>query len=150
MACIQARKLKEDPIDSLVNENEFKVHGSVKGLDVDYMFIDYTDEEGERVWDTLFVDNEYFEYTAVINQTKRIALWPLLRRMGKNEGLAKQANVEFLARPGDIIEYSGDVTDTFNAYPSGTDLCDDQNSFDRQIEPIKQKVLKMDQRARPL
>ncbi|MDO6854740.1 TlpA disulfide reductase family protein [Cellulophaga lytica] len=119
----------------------FKVFGTLKGLDVPYIFIDYThDVTGDRVWDTIKVKNEHFSYNAKIKNTKRVAIWPMLN---SKEGMGKNGKVEFLVRPGDAIEYKGEVTETFDAIPTGTSLCDDINTFNKSTEQLNKKASKI-------
>ncbi|MCL5246126.1 TlpA family protein disulfide reductase [Cellulophaga sp. 20_2_10] len=126
------------------SNSETIVSGHLKGLDVPYLFIDYTDDKtGDRVWDTIYVKNEKFSYITKINKTKRIAIWPLLARRSKSQAMGKNANVEFLARPGDKIVFKGNVTETFNAIPTGTTLCDDMNAYDKSIIPLNKKIAKI-------
>lgn len=130
------------------NTDEFQVSGTLKGLDVPYMFIDYThDITGDRVWDTLFVENESFSYSAKAKNTKRIAIWPLLARTTKEQTVGKQTRIEFLVRPGDAIVFKGKVTEDFEAVSTGTDLCDDINSFNKSAEPLNAKSSEIMKRA---
>jgi len=127
----------------------FKVSGTLSGLDVPYMFIDYNDDTtGDRVWDTLFVNNEHFSYTAKLKNTKRIAIWPLLARPNKDGKGVKGGNIAFLARPGDSIVFKGNVTETFNAVPTGTSLCDDLNAYNKSIAALNEEMNAIDKRAR--
>lgn len=133
-----------------VPSDTFKVFGTLKGLDVPYLFIDYThDVTGDRVWDTVYVKNEHFTYTAKIKNTKRIAIWPLLAR-AKKGSIGKSANVEFLAKPGDVIEYKGNVTETFNAIPTGSSLCDDMNAFNKSTQHLNTKISQIAKRQNAL
>ncbi|WP_066219601.1 TlpA family protein disulfide reductase [Formosa haliotis] len=119
----------------IVPNDSFKVSGTLNGIDVPYMFIDYTDDlTGDRVWDTLYIKEGSFTYASKLTNTKRIAIWPLLARPKKPSEGVKGGYVEFLARPGDNIVFEGDVTETFNAIPTGTVLCDDINRFNESIK----------------
>ncbi|WP_282134096.1 TlpA family protein disulfide reductase [Seonamhaeicola maritimus] len=130
-------------------KNTFKVSGTLPGLDVPYMFIDYNDDDtGDRVWDTLYIKNEYFSYSAKIKNTKRIAIWPLLARPKKNGQGVKGGNIAFLVSPGDNIEFKGNVTETFNAIPTGTSLCDDLNAYNKSVAELNQEMSAIDNRAR--
>ncbi|UMB60835.1 TlpA family protein disulfide reductase [Lutibacter sp. A80] len=143
-SCKESEKKIEQVV---VNSNEFKVFGTLQGIDVPYMFIDYTGENGDRVWDTLYVKNEYFSYTTELKNTKRIAIWPLLARPRKDGEGVKGGYFEFLAHPGDTIEFKGNVTETFNAIPTGTSLCNDLNTYNKSIEPINKQSAEMFKRA---
>lgn len=131
------------------DKDSFKVSGTLKGIDVPYMFIDYRDDEtGDRVWDTLYIKNEHFSYSAKLKNTKRIAIWPLLARPKKEGEGVKGGNIAFLARPGDHIVFKGDVTETFNAIPTGTDLCDDMNTFNISVVELNKEIKEIEKRAR--
>lgn len=134
-----------------VNKDEFTVSGTLKGLDVPYMFIDHVNEEtGDRIWDTLRVKNESFSYTHKIKNTKRIAIWPFIAKKKKPGVAGKNRSVEFIARPGDAIEFKGDVTETFNAIPTGTSLCEAMNAFNKSIEPLSKKSAEISKRVRAI
>jgi len=141
---------KNEP-QQIGEDNTIKVFGTLKGLDVPYIFIDYTHEiTGDRVWDTVYVQNEHFLYTTEIKNTKRIAIWPLLERKDKKASSGKNERIEFLVKPGDVIEFKGNVTETFNAVPTGNSLSNDMNSFNKSVEHLSKKSAEIMGRMRAL
>lgn len=123
-----------------IAENTFTVSGTIKGLDTDYMSRSYKDENGERVSDSIFVQEDYFSYTATIEKPTHIIFWPNVERTIKRSGRgyypAKSSQFAFLASPGDEIVFSGEVTDFINAYPSGSAANDDLAEINRQVFPL--------------
>ena len=51
-----------------VPADSFMVSGTIKGLDTKYMSRSYRDAEGNRVSDSIFVENGSFTYTAKIDE----------------------------------------------------------------------------------
>lgn len=126
------------------NTGEFKVQGTIEGIDVPYMFIDYNNDKGSRVWDTLFVKNDKFDYKATINKTKFVTIWPFLTKMGKEDYkdrevyLQKMQRFSFFAKPGELIDYRGKVNGlSFMAEPKGTSLNKDYASYIKSLNSIK-------------
>ncbi|MGJ8733625.1 MAG: TlpA family protein disulfide reductase [Cellulophaga sp.] len=126
-----------------VNADEFLVSGTLKGIDVPYMFIDYTGENGDRVWDTLHIKKNKFSYTSKLTNTKRIAIWPFMARKRKEGDYSKQKRVEFLAKPGEHIIYKGSISKTFDAYPTGTSLSNDLNKYNALLKPVEEESAKI-------
>lgn len=123
-----------------VNESkEFTVSGNIKGINLPYMFIDYTGENGDRVWDTLHLKKNKFSYIAKISDTKRIAIWPFLARKRKEGDYRKQVRIEFLAKPGEHIVFKGEAAKGFNAYPTGTILSNDLNNYNALLRPLEKE-----------
>lgn len=118
---------------------EFTVSGNIKGIDLPYMFIDYTGENGDRVWDTLHLKKNKFSYIAKISDTKTIAIWPFLARKRKEGDYRKQKRVEFLAKPGEHIVFKGEAATSFNAYPTGTALSNDLNKYNGLLKPLEKE-----------
>lgn len=89
--------------------------------------------------DTIWVENESFSYTAKINEPTHIIFWPNIERTMKRSGggyyPVKSGQFAFLASPGDEIEFSGEITDFVNAYPSGTKANEELASINREIFP---------------
>lgn len=123
---------------------EFKVSGELKGLAAPYMFIDYTNEKGDRVWDTLFVKKEKFNYKGFISKTKLVTIWPFLAEMKPldykdlkvyNQKMQRSA---FFAKPNESIIYQGQVSKyNFNAMPTGTPLNSDFAEYNSSLKGIK-------------
>ena len=124
-------------------ENTFTVSGTIKGLDTDYMQAYYSDENGERVSDSVFVKNESFTYTAKITKPTHIIFWPFVestvKRVDRGYIPVKSSQFAFLASPGDHIVFKGDVTDFINAYPSGTNANDDLAKINSTLFPLMNK-----------
>ena len=59
-----------------VAPDSFTVTGTIKGLDTEYMSRSYKDAEGNRVSDSIFVENGKFTYTAKIGEPEFIVFWP--------------------------------------------------------------------------
>ena len=126
--------------DIKVPADSFLVTGTIEGLDTEYMSRSYRDAEGNRVSDSIFVENGSFSYTAKIDEPTHIIFWPNVERTIKRSGRgyypAKSSQFAFLASPGDHIVFNGNVTDFINAYPSGTKANDDLASINREIFPL--------------
>jgi thiol-disulfide isomerase/thioredoxin len=130
-----------------VPADSFMVSGTIKGLDTDYMSRSYKDAQGNRVSDSIFVENGSFSYTAKIDDTEHIIFWPNVERTIKRSGRgyypAKSSQFAFLASPGDHIVFNGEVTDFINAYPSGTKANDDLASINSEIFPLMNKSVNL-------
>ena len=130
-----------------VPDDSFMVSGTIKGLDTKYMSRSYRDAEGNRVSDSIFVENGSFTYTAKIDDTEHIIFWPNVERTIKRSGRgyypAKSSQFAFLASPGDHIVFNGEVTDFINAYPSGTKANEDLANINSKIFPLMNKSVNL-------
>lgn len=120
--------------------NTFTVSGTVEGLDTEYMSRSYRDRQGNRVSDSIPVKDNFFTYTAEIDEPTHIIFWPnverTIKRTGRGYYPAKSSQFAFLASPGDQIEFRGEVLDFIHAYPSGTPANDDLAAINRKIFPL--------------
>tara|TARA_R110001599_G_scaffold145364_1_gene327796 strand:+ start:2367 stop:3530 length:1164 start_codon:yes stop_codon:yes gene_type:complete len=123
-----------------VAPDSFTVTGTIKGLDTEYMSRSYKDAEGNRVSDSIFVENGKFSYTAKISEPEFMVFWPnvesTIKRTENGYYPAKSSQFAFLASPGDYIEFKGVVTDFIDAYPTGTQANDDLASINSKIFPL--------------
>ncbi|MGW8121826.1 thioredoxin-like domain-containing protein [Roseivirga echinicomitans] len=130
-----------------VAPDSFTVTGTIKGLDTEYMSRSYKDEEGNRVSDSIFVENGKFTYTAKIKDAEHIVFWPYvestIKRTGNGYYPVKSSQFAFLASPGDYIEFKGEVTDFVDAYPSGTPANNDLAIINREIFPLMNQAINM-------
>ncbi|WP_347922879.1 TlpA disulfide reductase family protein [Pontimicrobium sp. SW4] len=130
-----------------VPADSFIVSGTIKGLDTEYMSRSYKDAEGNRVSDSIFVENGSFTYTAKIDEPEHIIFWPNVERTIKRSGRgyypAKSSQFAFLASPGDHIIFNGEVTDFIDAYPSGTKSNEDLASINNKIFPLMNKSVNL-------
>ncbi len=130
-----------------VPADSFMVSGTIKGLDTDYMSRSYKDAQGNRVSDSIFVENGSFTYTAKIDEPTHIIFWPNVERTIKRSGRgyypAKSSQFAFLASPGDHIVFEGEVTDFINAYPSGTKANDDLAKINSKVFPLMNKSVNL-------
>ena len=121
-------------------KDSFTVSGTLSGLDTKYMSTSYTDAQGNRVFDSVFVNNEQFTYTAKISKTTHIIFWPNVERTIKRSGggyyPVKSSQFAFIAKPGDDIIFKGKVTDFIDAYPSGTKSNDDLAKINSKVFPL--------------
>ena len=138
-SCKQEEKVKP------IIEDSYTVSGTIKGLETAFISYSYQDETGNRVWDSIFVENEYFLHTQKITEPTFFFLWPNVERTikrTKNGGYypVKSSQFAFLANPGDEIEFNGEVTDFINAYPTGTKSNDELASINRVVFPLINKA----------
>ncbi|WP_339607974.1 TlpA disulfide reductase family protein [uncultured Roseivirga sp.] len=130
-----------------VAPDSFTVTGTIKGLDTEYMSRSYKDAEGNRVSDSIFVENGKFTYTAKISEPEFIVFWPnvenTIKRTDRGYYPAKSSQFAFLAAPGDYIEFKGEVTDFVDAYPTGTSANDDLASINSKIFPLLNQAVNM-------
>lgn len=123
--------------------NTFTVTGIVKGLDTEYMSTSYTGIDGQRVSNSVMVENDRFTYTGKIKESTFIVFWPNIERTIKRTGRgyypAKSSQFAFLASPGDEINFEGEVLDFINAYPSGTPANNELASINSKIFPLMNK-----------
>ena len=130
-----------------VPADSFTVSGTIKGLDTEYMSRSYRDAEGNRVSDSIFVENGSFSYTAKIDEPTHIIFWPNVERTIKRSGRgyypAKSSQFAFLASPGDDIVFNGNVSDFINAYPSGTKANEDLANINSEIFPLMNKSVNL-------
>ncbi|MCK0108579.1 AhpC/TSA family protein [Flavobacteriaceae bacterium S0825] len=123
-----------------VPADSFTVSGTIEGLDTEYMSRSYRDAEGNRVSDSIFVENGSFSYTAKIDQPTFIFFWPnvesTMKRTETGYYPVKSSQLAFLASPGDHIVFNGKVTDYINAYPSGTKANEDLASINSKVFPL--------------
>ena len=130
-----------------VAPDSFTVTGTIKGLDTEYMSRSYKDAEGNRVSDSIFVENGKFTYTAKISEPEFIVFWPnvenTIKRTDRGYYPAKSSQFAFLAAPGDYIEFKGEVTDFVDAYPTGTPANDDLASINSKIFPLLNQAVNM-------
>lgn len=132
---------KEAPKDT------FTVSGTIKGLDSEFMSRSYKDKDDNWMRDTIWVENESFNYTAKINEPTHIIFWPNIERTMKRSGggyyPVKSGQFAFLASPGDEIVFSGEITDFVNAYPSGTKANDELAQINREIFPMMNESINL-------
>ncbi|WP_339701424.1 TlpA disulfide reductase family protein [uncultured Roseivirga sp.] len=130
-----------------VAPDSFTVTGTIEGLDTEYMSRSYKDAEGNRVSDSIFVENGKFTYTAKISEPEFIVFWPnvenTIKRTDRGYYPAKSSQFAFLAAPGDYIEFKGEVTDFVDAYPTGTPANDDLASINSKIFPLLNQAVNM-------
>ena len=130
-----------------VAPNSFTVTGTLKELDTEFMTRSYKDAEGNRVSDSIFVENGKFTYTAKISEPEFIVFWPnvenTIKRTDRGYYPAKSSQFAFLAAPGDYIEFKGEVTDFVDAYPTGTPANDDLASINSKIFPLLNQAVNM-------
>ena len=130
-----------------VAPDSFTVTGTIKGLDTEYMSRSYKDAEGNRVSDSIFVENGKFTYTAKIGEPEFIVFWPnvenTIKRTDRGYYPTKSSQFAFLAAPGDYIEFKGEVTDFVDAYPTGTPANDDLASINSKIFPLLNQAVNM-------
>ena len=130
-----------------VPADSFMVSGTIKGLDTEYMSRSYRDAEGNRVSDSIFVENGSFTYSAKIDEPEHIIFWPNVERTIKRSGRgyypAKSSQFAFLASPGDHIVFNGEVTDFIDAYPSGTKGNEDLATINSKIFPLMNKSVNL-------
>lgn len=123
--------------------NTFTVTGIVKGLDTEYMSTSYTGIDGQRVSDSVMVENDRFTYTGKIKESTFVVFWPnverTIKRTGRGYYPAKSSQFAFLASPGDEINFEGEVLDFINAYPSGTPANNELASINSKIFPLMNK-----------
>lgn len=123
--------------------NTFTVTGIVKGLDTEYMSTSYTGIDGQRVSDSVMVENDRFTYTGKIKESTFVVFWPnverTIKRTGRGYYPAKSSQFAFLASPGDEIKFEGEVLDFINAYPSGTPANNELASINSKIFPLMNK-----------
>lgn len=129
--------------DTSVNSDSFTVTGNIEGLDTEFMSRSYRDAEGNRLSDSIFVEDGKFTYTAKLSEPTFIVFWPnveyTIKRTGRGYYPAKSSQFAFLASPGDQIEFKGKITDFVDAYPTGTSSNNDLASINSQIFPILNK-----------
>lgn len=130
-----------------VAPDSFTVSGTIKGLDTPFMSRYYALEDGKRITDTIFVENETFTYTTKTDKPVFVIFWPnvesTIKRAGNGYYPAKSSQFAFLASPGDNITFEGEITDFVNAYPSGTSANDDLASINKRIFPLMNKSVNM-------
>jgi thiol-disulfide isomerase/thioredoxin len=134
-SCKQEEKIEPTIADS------YRVSGTIKALDTEFMTYSYEDETGKRVWDSIFVENDHFSHTAKITEPTLFFIWPNVERTIKTAQSGgyypvKSSQLVFLASPGDDIVFKGEATDFINAYPSGTKANDDLASINNKVFPL--------------
>ncbi|GGH00461.1 thiol:disulfide interchange protein [Polaribacter pacificus] len=138
--CFSLLALSSCKNEPTVAKDSFTVSGTLKGLDTKFMMTSYTGPDGNRVSDSVFVENDHFSYTAKIKEQTSIVFWPnvesTIKRTGRGYYPAKSSQFQFLAGPGDQIEFKGVVTDFIDAYPSGTDANNDLAIINKQVYPL--------------
>jgi len=127
--------------------NTFSVSGTIEGLDTSYMTTSYSDNMGNRINDTIYVENNHFIYTAKIDKPTHIVLWPNVERTIKRTKTgyypAKSSQFAFLASPGDKIIFKGKVSDFIDAYPTGSKANDDLSIINSSIFPMVNKYFNL-------
>ena len=128
-----------------VPKDSFTVSGTIQGLDSKFMSTSYIGPDGNRVSDSVFVENEHFSYTAKINEQTYVVFWPnvesTIKRTGRGYYPVKSSLFQFLASPGDQIEFTGTISDFIDAYPSGTDANNDLAIINKQVYPLMNKSI---------
>ncbi|MDW3652837.1 MAG: TlpA disulfide reductase family protein [Bacteroidia bacterium] len=137
-ACEQKAEIELGP-------DEFRVYGTVKGLDSDFMLFDGRDAEGGRIFDTIWVKNESFDYTGKVYELSHLNIWPQIKRVNKwvDDGKAyiptPSAKFQFFAQEGDQIEFTGKIGDFVDAYPSGSSANEGLAKLNKQTFPLTSK-----------
>jgi thiol-disulfide isomerase/thioredoxin len=133
--------------EAKVVADSFAVFGTIEGLETAYMSRSYKDAEGNRISDSIFVENGSFSYTAKIDEPSFIVFWPnvesTMKRTDRGYYPAKSSQFAFLVSPGDNIEFKGEITDFVNAYPSGTEANDDLASINQRIFPLLNQAVNL-------
>lgn len=129
-----------------VPQDSFTVSGTIKGLDVDFMSTGYKSEDGKRMYDSIFVKDEYFSYTRKIKEPTFVVIWPRVKntvKTSKSGGYypVKSSQFAFIAEQGAHIKFEGDVSDFINAYPSGTETNNDLAKINSSIFPLMNKSI---------
>lgn len=127
--------------EQFFQSESFTVSGRLEGLETDFMTRSYKDKNGNRVSDSIFVEENYFSYSAEIDEPSFIFLWPNVEKTIKRTKRGgyypvKSSQLAFLVSPGDEIVFEGRVTDFIDAYPKGSKSNDDLASINRRIFPL--------------
>ncbi|MFY0629970.1 MAG: AhpC/TSA family protein [Flavobacteriaceae bacterium] len=135
ISCKQEEKVPKD---------SFTVSGTIEGLDIDFMSSGYRNEEGKRVYDSIFVKDNHFSYTRKISKPEFVVIWPRVegtvkRTKGGGYYPVKSSQFAFIAEPGAHIKFEGDVSDFINAYPTGTPTNIDLAKINRSVFPLMNK-----------
>ncbi len=125
--------------------DSFIIKGKIKGLSTDFMSLSYRGEDGSRIFDTIFVNDDSFKYSAKIKEPNWFRVWMNIDRIKKSVESGgyipvRSNHLEFLASPGDVIEFKGEITDFVNAYPYGTKTNSDLAEINSKTFPILNRV----------
>ena len=134
-------------LTSLVNAQEYKISGHIKGLDgVNAMMrvMDSSAERGFR-WENIPFVKGNFEYTAKTDEPKVIRLFidsdALQKRVGRGMIPTECTLLQYIAYPGADIKVNGKATDFCNAYPSGDKENEIFAGFNSKVYPLMNEMV---------
>ncbi|MEM8891698.1 MAG: TlpA disulfide reductase family protein [Bacteroidota bacterium] len=139
LACEKKAEIKLGP-------DEFRVFGTVEGLDSEFMLFDGRDADGGRVFDTIWVENESFDFIGKVYELSHLNIWPQVKRVNKwvNDGKAyiptPSAKFQFFAQAGDQVEFKGKISSFVEAYPSGTQANEDLAKLNAKTFPLTSRA----------
>ena len=106
------------------DKQTYTVSGEIKGLEHNFMVIIPSEYSRGYQYDTIYVKNNKFTFTRPISELKLVKIFTRDQNLSKKASSGgsypvKSQSIHFFAFPGADIKINGEVTDFFNAYPSG-------------------------------
>ncbi|MCZ4695568.1 TlpA family protein disulfide reductase [Ancylomarina euxinus] len=128
-------------------ENTFKIHGTIKGLDSEKMMAIITDPNDPNGYrrENVEVKNESFEFTSEVSELTHITISTGVDRVVKWAGRgyipAKSSLLALFVYPGANVSIKGEISDFVNAYPSGDDVNDGLAKLNKAIFPVMNEAV---------
>jgi len=125
----------------MAQDNNFRIHGTIKGLDSKEMMAIITDPSHPNGYrrESIPVVNEAFEFASAIKEITHITLSTGVERAVKKTATgwipAKSSQLAVFVYPGADIKVQGEITDFVNAYPSGDEMNDGLANLNKLIYP---------------
>ncbi len=126
----------------IAQNNTFKIHGTIKGLDSEKMMAIITDAEDPNGYrrEEITVTDESFEFISEIKEITHVTISTGVDRVVKWVGRGyipvKSSLLAVFVYPGADIKVSGDISDFINAYPEGDEMNDGLAELNKAIFPV--------------
>jgi thiol-disulfide isomerase/thioredoxin len=126
---------------------EYKISGTIKGLDQENGMIFMKDANAERgfKFDSVRFENGKFSHVGTIDepQVLTMSFRSLLKMVGRGYIPTKCVLLSFVAYPGADIKVNGEATDFCNAYPSGDLENEILAKFYSQTSPLTNEAVNL-------
>ncbi|WP_321515772.1 TlpA disulfide reductase family protein [Marinifilum fragile] len=134
---------------TIVDAQEYKISGTIKGLDHVNGMMYYEDASAERGFrlDTIKFEKGNFEYKAKIKGSEVLRMSfrtdKLMKMAGRGYFPTKAVMLYYIAYPGADIKVKGEATDYCNAYPYGDKENETMAKLHAKIYPLMNETVNL-------
>ncbi|MBI9064845.1 MAG: TlpA family protein disulfide reductase [Marinilabiliaceae bacterium] len=126
----------------MAQDNNFRIHGTIKGLDAKEMKAIITDPSHPNGYrrETIPVTNESFDFSSTIKEITHITISTGVERAVKKTATGwipvKSSLLAVFVYPRADIKVHGEITDFVNAYPLGDEMNEGLAELNKTIYPL--------------